>query len=57
MRCLILKIKDSWLVEFLELKEQGRIPIFQRAYSWKIENCNRLLEQKIKVENAILWGL
>ena len=44
-----MKIKDSWLVEFLEIKEQGRIPIFQRMYSWKTDNCARLLDDILKI--------
>lgn len=44
-----MKITDSWLVDFIEVKEQGRIPIFQRSYSWKTEHCIRLVEDIITV--------
>lgn len=42
-------IKDSWLLDFIERKVQGRIPFFQRSYSWEEGNCLRLLDDLVNV--------
>ena len=44
-----MKITENSLVSFIEVKEQGRIPIFQREYSWTEENCIRLVEDIIRI--------
>lgn len=44
-----MKIVEANIIEFLEKKVQYQIPIYQRNYSWKEDNCERLLDDIIAV--------
>lgn len=44
-----MKIVEGEISRFLEGKVQYQIPIYQRKYSWGKEECERLLEDVIKV--------
>ena len=41
--------KDTLLTDFLDEKAQFRVPIYQRKYSWKMENCRKLVDDILKV--------
>ena len=41
--------KEKLLVEFLGMKQQLVIPVYQRTYSWTTKECNRLWEDINKI--------
>ena len=46
-----MKALDYELTKFLSTEAQFSVPIYQRKYSWKKENCLKLLDDIIKVAN------
>ena len=46
-----MKALDYELTKFLSTEAQFSVPIYQRKYSWKKENCLKLLDDIIKVTN------
>jgi uncharacterized protein with ParB-like and HNH nuclease domain len=40
------------LFQLVDGNKQFRIPIYQRAYSWRQEQCSRLLEDVLSISNA-----
>ena len=46
-----MKAIDTELTKFLGAEAQYYVPIYQRKYSWKKENCLKLIDDIIKVAN------
>lgn len=48
-----MEAKDTELTKFLGAEAQFYVPIYQRKYSWKKENCLKLIDDIIKVANDV----
>lgn len=44
-----MKATSNTFSEFLNFDRQYTIPMFQRAYSWKIESCSKLLDDIVDI--------
>ena len=44
--------QKATLFQLVDGNKQFRIPIYQRAYSWRQEQCSRLLEDVLTISNA-----
>lgn len=44
--------QKATLFQLVDGNKQFRIPIYQRAYSWRQEQCSRLLEDVLSISNA-----
>ena len=44
-----MKASEANLLRFLDGKKQFQVPIFQRQYSWKKENCEQLWDDVLRV--------
>jgi len=44
--------QKTMLFQLVDGNKQFRIPIYQRAYSWRQEQCSRLLEDVLSISNA-----
>ena len=48
-----MKGNETRLVEFMDgSKKRFVIPVYQRNYDWKQENCKQLFDDLVKVENG-----
>ena len=43
-----MKASEANLLRFLDAKKQFQVPIFQRRYSWKKENCKQLWDDVLR---------
>ena len=44
-----MKAIDTELTKFLGAEAQYYVPIYQRKYSWKKDNCLKLIDDILKV--------
>ena len=51
-----MKAIDTELTKFLGAEAQYYVPIYQRKYSWKKDNCLKLIDDILKVAK-IMKGL
>ena len=52
-----MKGNETRLVEFMGgSKKRFVIPVYQRNYDWKQENCKQLFDDLVKVEWEMVWN-